>query len=88
MAGITFGFLMLALELILGFLVMIENTAFPILGRMTSAALVAIAALVSFLVIVLAMAGNTIRINLQLGAGTTHSALVASFTLSIPMLVT
>lgn len=80
----------LALEQVFRTLVVIEDALLPILVGMASFAFVAIAALVSFLLllIILLVAGNALHFQLQLGGiGPRNSPLVASVALRLLMLV-
>lgn len=88
MAGIALGLPMLGLERILGFPVVIKDAGFPVLGRVTGATFIAITALVAFLVIILAMTGNTLHVHLQFpGIGTTDTAFMAGLALGILVFV-
>ena len=87
-AAIALAFPMLALEQVFGFLVVIENAALPILGRVAAAAFFAITPLVPLLVIILAVTGDALGFHLQgLGIGTADTAFMTSLAFGILVLV-
>lgn len=88
MAGIALGLPVLALEQVLGFLVVVEDAGLPVLGRVASAAFLAVAALVAFFVVILAVARDAGGLHLQFrGFGAADATLVAGVALGILVLV-
>lgn len=88
MAGVALGLPVLALEQVLRFLVVIEDAGLPLLGRMAGAAFLAVAALVAFFVVILAVARDAGGLHLQFrGFGAADSTLVAGVALGILVLV-
>ena len=87
-ATITLGLPMLALEQILGFLVMIEGAALPILGGMAGSTFIAVAALVALFVVIFAVTGNALGVDFQVpGIVPADTTLVAGFAFGILVLV-
>jgi len=78
MTGVALGLPVLALEQVFGFLVVIEDVGLPVLSRMTRAAFLAVAALVAFFVVILAVTGDAGGLHLQFrGFWAANTALMA-----------
>lgn len=67
MAGIALGLGVFVLQEVFRLAIMVKGAGLPIFRRMASFALRAIAPLVAFVIVLLAVAGDTLQIKFQLG---------------------
>lgn len=84
MAGITLGLSVLCLEGILGFLVVVKDAGLPVFSGVTTSTFIAIATLVAFFLVILAVTGYTLHLQLKfLGLWTADPPFVTGFALGI-----